>query len=68
MPQKLAVTQRNAIVASYLAGVDEPEVGAERMAELENRILPACKENLGWPDHVNIDLDSIRRSLTRRKN
>ena len=66
-PQKLAVTQRNAIVASYLAGVDEPEVRAERMAELENRILPACKENLGWPADLSIDLDSVRRSLTRRR-
>lgn len=54
-------------MASYLAGVDEPEVRAQRMADLENRILPACKENLGWPDNVSIDLDSIRRSLTRRR-
>jgi len=66
-PQKLAVTQRDAIVASYLAGVDDPETRAERMAELENRVLPVCKENLQWPDDVSIDLDSVIRSLSRRK-
>jgi len=66
-PSKLAVTQRNAIVASYLAGVDDPDVRAERMAELENRILPVCKENLQWPDDVSIDLDSVVRSLARQR-
>jgi len=40
------------------------------MAELENyrnRILPVCKENLQWPDDVSIDLDSVMRSMSRRK-
>ncbi len=67
-PQKLAVTQRNAIVTSYLAGVDDPAVRAERMSELENRILPVCKENLQWPDDLSIDLEAVLRSLSRRKS
>jgi hypothetical protein len=66
-PPRLAVTQRDAIVESSLAGVDDPDVRATRMAELENRILPTCKENLQWRDDVSIDLDSVLRSLSRRK-
>lgn len=37
------------------------------MAELENRVLPACKENLQWPDDVSLDLDLVVRSLSRRR-
>ncbi len=66
-PQKLAVTQRNAIVTSYLAGVDDPAVRAERMSELENRILPKSAEHLGWPADLSLDLESVLRSLSRRK-
>ena len=61
-PQKLAVTQRNAIVASYLSGTDDPDVRAERMSVLENRILPKSAEHLGWPADLSLDL-GLRASV-----
>lgn len=54
-------------MASYIAGFDEPDARAERMAELESHILPACKKTLEWPDDLSIDLDSTRQSLAPRK-
>ena len=54
-------------MASYLAGAEEPEARAERMADLENRILPKSAEHLGWPDDLSLDFKSVIRWLFRRK-